>query len=174
MTNKKELRGFLSVLIVIALTAGSMFVSACGNDEGAAQAKNGDTVKVLYTGTLDDGEVFDSSELHGGEPLEFTIGEEQLLAGFEQAVVGMSVGESTTVHIPADEAYGPNEVVLDLDQFSEDTPPEVGEQYYIQLENGKVITAAVTDISESSVTLENTHPLAGKDLNFEIQLVEIE
>jgi peptidylprolyl isomerase len=85
----------------------------------------------------------------------------------------MSVNESTTVHIPADEAYGPLEVVFDLDLFSEDNPPEVGQQYQVQLENGKVILAVVTEVSESSVTLENTHLLAGKDLNFEIHLVEI-
>ena len=138
--------------------------------------KVGDTVRVDYTGTLDDGTVFDSSlnESFGhAEPLEFTIGSGQLLTAFEQAVVGLSVGESTTVHIPADEAYGPLEVVFDLDLFSEDNPPEVGQQYQVQLENGKVILAVVTEVSESSVTLENTHLLAGKDLNFEIHLVEI-
>ena len=170
MTNKKR---FLPLLIVTILLAGSMFMSACG---GGTVVKVGDTVRVDYTGTLDDGTVFDSSlnESFGhAEPLEFTIGSGQLLTAFEQAVIGMSVNESTTVHIPADEAYGPLEVVFDLDQFSEDNPPEVGQQYQVQLENGKVILAVVTEVSESSVTLENTHRLAGKDLNFEIHLVEI-
>ena len=167
MIDKKR---FLPLLVATALLAGLMLTSACS---GVTLAQVGDTVKVLYTGTFDDGEVFDSSELHGGDPLEFTIGAGQLLPGFEEAVVGMSVGESTTVHIPADEAYGPLEVVFDLDLFSEDNPPEVGQQYQVQLENGKVIIAVVTEVSESSVTLENTHALAGKDLNFEIHLVEI-
>lgn len=178
MTNKKELRGFLSVLIVIALMAGSMLVSACANDEGTAQAKNGDTVKVLYTGTLDDGEVFDSSELHGGEPLEFTIGAAEVIPGFDQAVIGMSPGESKTVRIPADEAYGPYYeelvMVMDWDQFPEGFQPEVGDQLQMQTQDGRIVTVTVIDVSESGVTIDANHHLAGKDLTFEIELVEIE
>jgi peptidylprolyl isomerase len=162
---------FASVLIVIGLLAGSIFFSACS--AGTVTAEEGDTVQVLYTGTLEDGTVFDSSELQGGDPLEFTIGEGKLLAGFEQAVIGLSINESTTVYIPADEAYGPLEVVGNLDEFPEDEPPEVGMQYQVGLENGNLIIAQVTSVSGSSVTLENTHQLAGEDLNFEIQLVEI-
>lgn len=181
MTNKKRLGGLLSVLIVIALMAGSMFVSACGNGDengdGTAGAKNGDTVKVLYTGTLDDGEVFDSSELHGGEPLEFTIGEAEVIPGFDQAVIGMSVGESKTVRIPADEAYGPHseEWVFEMgwDQFPEGFQTEVGAQLQMQTQDGQVITVTVVDVSESGVTIDANPPLAGKDLTFEIELVEI-
>jgi peptidylprolyl isomerase len=136
-------------------------------------AEEGDTVRVLYTGTLDDGTVFDSSELQGGDPLEFTIGDGRLLASFEQAVIGLSISESTTVHIPADEAYGPREVVADIDEFPEAEPPEVGQQWQVPLENGRIIMAIVIEVTESSVTLENTHQLAGEDLNFEIQLVAI-
>ncbi len=162
---------FASVLMVIGLLAGSIIFSACS--AGTVTAKEGDTVKVLYTGTLDDGTVFDSSELQGGDPLEFIIGEGQLLPSFEQAVIGLTINESTTVHIPADEAYGPLEVVGNLDEFPEDEPPEVGQQYQVGLENGNIIVAQVSSISGSSVTLENTHQLAGEDLTFKITLVEI-
>ena len=139
-------------------------------------AEEGDTVRVDYTGTLDDGEVFDSSidpSFGHVEPLEFTIGEGQLLASFEQAVIGLSINESTTIHIPADEAYGPREVVADIDEFPEAEPPQVGQQWQVPLENGRIIMAIVIEVTESSVTLKNTHQLAGEDLNFEIQLVEI-
>jgi len=149
-------------------------MSACSTKE--VTAKEGDTVRVDYTGTFDDGEVFDSSELHGGATLNFTIGEGEVLPSFEQAVIGLSINESTTVRILADEteeAYGPSEVVFDLDQFPQDSPPEVGFQYQVSLENGRVIIAVVTDISDSRVTLKNTIPPAGKDVNFEITLVEI-
>ena len=171
MINKKGLTRFALVLMVMALLVGSIFMSACCTE--VVTAKEGDTVRVLYTGTFDDGEVFDSSELHGGEALNMTIGEGKVLPSFEQAVIGLSLNESTTVHIPVDEAYGPLEVVFDLDRFSPDNPPEVGQQGQVQLENGKVIAAIVTDISDSRVTFANTHPLAGENLTFEIQLVEI-
>lgn len=165
------MKRFSLVLMVMALLVGSVFMSACST--GEVTAKEGDTVRVLYTGTLNDDTVFDSSELRGGDPLEFTIGADLLLPGFEQAVIGLSLNESTTVHIPAEEAYGPLEVVFDLDRFSPDNQPEVGQQGQVQLENGKVIEAIVTDISDSRVTFANTHLLAGEDLTFEIQLVEI-
>ncbi len=164
-------RRFSSVLMVMALLVGSIFISACCTEE--VTAKDGDTVRVLYTGTLDDGTVFNSSELQGGDTLNFTIGEGEYLTGFEQAVIGLSLNESTTVHIPAEEAYGPLEVVFDLDRFSPDNPPEVGQQWQVPLENGRIILAIVTEVSELSVTFENTHHLAGEDLTFEIQLVEI-
>ncbi len=181
MTAKKGAGGFLSVLIVIALMAGSMFVSACGkgggNGEGTAKAKNGDTVKVLYTGTFDDGEVFDSSESHGGEPLEFTIGTGQVIPGFDQAVIGMSPGESKTVRIPADEAYGPHReelvVVMSWSQFPEGFQIEVGEQISLQTQDGQPISAIVVDVSEEGVTVDANSPMAGKDLTFEIELVEV-
>ena len=139
-------------------------------------AEEGDTVKVDYTGTLDNGEVFDSSidpSFGHVEPLEFTIGEDEVLPSFEQAVIGLSINESTTVHIPADEAYGPREVLADIDEFPEAEPPEVGQQWQVPLENGRIIAATVIEVTESSVTFENTHQLAGEDLDFEITLVEI-
>lgn len=167
-------RWLLPTLIVMALLMGSIFTASCTQEEVMAQ--DGDTVKVDYTGTLDNGTVFDSSldpAFGHVEPLEFTIGAGLLLPDFEQAVVGLSLGGSATVNITADEAYGPLEVVFDLDQFPPDDPPQVGQQYQVQTESGRIIIAAVTEVSESSATLKNTHPLAGQDLNFDIQLVEI-
>ena len=162
---------FAAVLMLMALLIGSIFMSACSTEE--VTAKEGDTVKVFYTGTLDDGTVFDSSELKGGDPLEFIIGEGLLFPSFEQAVIGLTIDESITVHILADEAYGPLDVVGSLDQFPPDEPPQVGELYQIGVENDIIIMAEVTDISGSRVTMVNTHQLAGEDLTFEIQLVEI-
>ncbi|MBE9514547.1 MAG: peptidylprolyl isomerase [Chloroflexi bacterium] len=152
---------------------------ACGGggeeEEGTAQAKDGDTVQVHYTLKLEDGTVFDTSI--GGDPLQFTIGDGQLIPGFEQAVVGMSPGESKTVEIPADEAYGPYleelVMVVDRDQLPEDLQPEVGQQLQIRQPDGQTILVKVIDVSESSVTLDANHPLAGEDLTFDIELVEI-
>ncbi len=139
------------------------------------QAKNGDTVKVHYTGKLDDGTVFDTSA--NRHPLEFTIGEDQLLPSFEQAVVGMNPGESKIVKILADQAYGSYVegmlVVLDRNRFPEHIEPEIGQWLKMRSPKGQTFLALVTEISELSVTLDANHPLAGKDLTFDIQLVEI-
>jgi peptidylprolyl isomerase len=158
----------------MVLLISSIFM-ACSSEEG--MAKEGDTVKVLYTGTLDDGTVFDSSERHGGDPLEFTIGGGRLLPAFEQAVIGLSVNQSTTIHIPADEAYGLFDeekiITLDWSQMG-DYVPEVGEQLSIYSPStGQSITANVLNVTEAGVVVDANHPLAGKDLNFEITLVEI-
>ena len=140
-----------------------------------AQAKNGDLVKVHYTGTLDDGTVFDSSE--NRDPLQFAIGEEQVIPDFEQAVVGMNPGESKTTTIPSDKAYGPHRpemiLVIDRSQFPPDLEPKVSERLQIQQKDGRTIVVTITGVSESSVTLDANHPLAGKDLTFDIRLVEI-
>ena len=140
-----------------------------------AQAKKGDTVKVHYTGKLEDGTVFDTSIER--DPLQFTIGEGQVIPGFEQAVVGMNPGESKTTKVPADKAYGPHrkEMVLAVDrnQFPVDLKPKIGQQLQSRQADGRTIRVTVTDVSESSVTLDANHPLAGKDLTFDIQLVEI-
>ena len=168
-------RRFSSVLMLLALLVGSVFMSGCSSEEGTA--KEGDFVKVLYTGTLDNGEVFDSSELHGGAALNFTIGEGKLLTGFEQAVIGLSINESTTVHIPVDEAYGPydEELVMTLDWSSMgDYVPVVGEQLTLyDTSSGQTVQVTVLDVSEAGVTVDTNHRLAGEDLNFEITLVEI-
>jgi peptidylprolyl isomerase len=140
-----------------------------------AQAKNGDKVKVHYTGKLDDGSVFDSSQ--DRDPLEFTIGEGQIIPGFEHAVVGMNPGDSKTATIPVDEAYGPrrDEMVMDVDkgQFPEHITPEVGQKLQMKRSDGQVLMVTITGVSEANVTLDANHPLAGKDLTFDIQLVEI-
>lgn len=140
-----------------------------------AQAKEGDTVKVHYTGKLQDGTVFDSSDERA--PIEFTIGEGQVISGFEQAVVGMEPGETKTATVPAEEAYGPHrdEMLLEVDreQFPEDVQPETGQQLQISQPDGRTFFVTVSDISESSVVLDANHPLAGKDLTFEIRLVEV-
>lgn len=157
-------RGFPLVLMVMALLFGSIFMSACST--GEVTAKDGDTVRVLYKSTLDDGTVFDSSELQGGHTLNFTIGEGEYLAGFEQAVIGLSLNESTTVHIPADEAYGPyyEELIITLDwsQFEEGSVPEVGQQLYRQDPSGQWITVTVLNVSEAGVTVDANHHLAGE------------
>lgn len=139
------------------------------------QAKPGDTVKIHYTGKLDDGTVFDSSV--NREPLEFTLSGGQVIPGFDEAVLGMSPGESKTQKIPMDQAYGPHrdEMVLEISrqQIPPDLEPEVGQQLQVQQENGQAIPVFVTEVTESKVTLDANHPLAGEDLTFDIQLVEI-
>jgi peptidylprolyl isomerase len=140
-----------------------------------AQAKTGDTVTVHYTGRLDDGTVFDSSE--GREPLQFSIGSGNLIPGFEQAVVGMAPGESKTETIPAEQAYGPyyqeRVLVVEREQMPAEMPVDIGLQLQIRQQGGQTIPVVVTDVSGSQVTLDANHPLAGEDLIFDIQLVSI-
>jgi len=140
-----------------------------------AQAKTGDTVHVNYTGKLADGTVFDTSR--DRRPVQFTIGKGQLIAGFEQAVIGMNKGESKTVVIPADQAYGPrleeNVVAVDRKNLPADLNAEVGQRLEITQADDKTILVTVVDVSEASMTLDANHPLAGKDLTFDIELVGI-
>lgn len=139
------------------------------------QAKYGDTVKVHYTGKLDDGTVFDSSVSQ--EPLEFQIGSGSIIPGFEQAIVGMTPGDSKTEVIPAEQAYGPYVeemvVIIDRQQMPPEIEPEVGQQLQIQRSPDQIIPVVVTDVSGSKVTLDANHPLAGEDLTFDIELVDI-
>lgn len=138
-------------------------------------AESGSTVKVHYTGTLDDGNVFDSSRER--EPLEFTIGNGQLIRGFEDAVTGMTVGDVKTVKISASEAYGErrNELVITISkqQFPEHISPAEGLQLSLKSPDGSILNAIITMVAEDSVTLDANHPLAGQDLNFNIELMEI-
>jgi FKBP-type peptidyl-prolyl cis-trans isomerase 2 len=138
-------------------------------------AENGQTVKVHYTGKLEDGTVFDSSA--DRDPLQFTVGENHVISGFEKAVTGMTPGESKTVRIPSDEAYGPHrkELVLNVDRarFPEGVKPELSQRLKVSHADGRKSTVTVTEITESTVTLDANHPLAGRDLTFDIQLVEI-
>ncbi len=141
-----------------------------------AQAKDGDRVKVHYTGRLDDGTVFDSSMIT--DPLEFTIGERQVIEGFEEAVVGMSPGESRTVGVSPEKGYGhPRDdliVTVGRDKFPDDIQPVVGKQLELRRrEDGETFPVTVTDVSESTVTLDANHYLAGKELTFDIRLLEI-
>jgi len=140
-----------------------------------AQAKSGDTVRVHYTGKLDDGTVFGSSV--GREPLEFTIGEGQIIPGFEQAVIGMNEGESKTVRVTADQAYGPRReemmVEIDRSQVPAGLELEIGQMLQMQQPNGRMVRVIVANISETTVLLDANHPLAGKDLTFDIQLIQI-
>ena len=139
------------------------------------EAKNGDTVKVHYTGKLNDGDVFDSSE--GGEPLEFTLGGGQVISGFEEAVLGMSLGESKTVEIPADKAYGErvDDLVVQIDR--KEMPPdmdcEAGQKLRVGGQDGPAAVVTVLEVTEAAVTVDGNHPLAGEDLTFDIQLVEV-
>ncbi|MEX2600536.1 MAG: peptidylprolyl isomerase [Balneolaceae bacterium] len=140
-----------------------------------SKVKDGDTVKVHYKGTLEDGSVFDSSE--NKEPLEFKLGEGQLIPGFEKAVEGLAAGDSTKVTIPSGEAYGdPREdLVINVpkDNLPEDVEPKVGMQLQVNQENGQAIPVRITAVEESEIVLDANHPLAGKDLTFEIEVVEI-
>jgi len=140
-----------------------------------ATIKEGDTIKVHYTGTIADGTVFDSSKER--EPLEFTIGEGKLIPGFEKAVVGMAVGDTSKVTIPSDEAYGEKreDMVIDVDkgQIPPDIKPEVGQQLQVQQKDGGAIPVVITEITDETVQLDANHPLAGQDLTFEIEVVEV-
>jgi peptidylprolyl isomerase len=140
-----------------------------------AQAKQGDLVKVHYTGTLDDGSTFDSSA--DRDPLQFVIGEGMLIPAFEQAIVGMLPGDSRSVHIPADDAYGPymDELILEVDknQIPESLNPEEGMQLQITQDDGSSTVVKVVKLTDEKVYLDANHPLAGKDLNFNIELVDI-
>jgi FKBP-type peptidyl-prolyl cis-trans isomerase 2 len=140
-----------------------------------AQAKQGDNVRVHYTGTFTDGTIFDSSVQR--EPLQFILGAGQLIPGFEQAVIGMQPGEARTVIIVADDAYGPRKDTLvfmvDRNVMPAHVNPAVGQRFQIRQRDGATMVVMVTAVSESNITLDANHPLAGKDLTFEIQLLEI-
>jgi peptidylprolyl isomerase len=140
-----------------------------------SQVKSGDTVRIHYTGTLTDGQTFDSSE--GRDPLEFTIGSGQIIPGLEAALPGMTVGDKKTVEVPADEAYGqpdPNaQQAVPRGEIPDDIPLDLGTQLQVQTPQGQVMPVTVVDVTEEQVTLDANHPLAGKDLTFNIELVEI-
>lgn len=133
------------------------------------------TVKVHYTGTLEDGTIFDSSKER--EPLQFTMGQGQLIPGFEKAVLGMAVNESKTFTIPSDEAYGAKreELIQDIDKgvLPPDMEPAVGQQLVSTQPDGRELMVTVVGVSDDKVTIDANHPLAGKDLTFEIEVMEI-
>ena len=140
-----------------------------------SQAKQGDTVKIHYKGTLDDGTEFDSSE--GREPLEFELGSGQVIPGFDNAVDGMTVGDSKNVRIESGDAYGERH-----DQLIQEVPrtalppemePEVGMALQSQAPDGQVMNLVVTAVTEATITVDANHPLAGQALTFQIELVAI-
>jgi peptidylprolyl isomerase len=140
-----------------------------------SKVKSGDTVKVHYTGKLDSGEVFDSSE--DGEPLSFTVGAGEVIDGFEQALIGMAVGESKEIVIPPEQAYGARDEDLvqriSRDQFKlSGVDPEVGMAIEMHTPQG-VIPLVISDLTETTVELDANHTLAGESLHFALMLVEI-
>jgi peptidylprolyl isomerase len=141
----------------------------------AETAKQGDTVTVHYTGTLDTGDVFDSSRER--DPLEFTVGGGQVIPGFDRAVEGLSVGETRKVRLDADEAYGqPREdlvVEVPRSQFPPQGEPEVGQQVQVQVAPDQNRVARITDVADDAITLDLNHPLAGQALTFDVELVDI-
>jgi FKBP-type peptidyl-prolyl cis-trans isomerase 2 len=139
------------------------------------QVKNGDTIKVHYHGKLADGTTFDSSE--GRQPLEFEVGNGMVIPGFDNGVMGMSVGDKKTIHIPAEEAYGTIEedkfMEFPVDRFPTDLKPEVGMALTMSDGSGQQFPIVIAEVQDDVVVLDANHPLAGKDLVFDIELVEI-
>jgi FKBP-type peptidyl-prolyl cis-trans isomerases 2 len=139
------------------------------------QVKSGDTVKVHYSGRLTDGTTFDSSA--GREPLQFEVGSGMVIAGFDNGVVGMTVGEKKTIQIPVDEAYGqknPDMIIeFPVSEFPDDLTLEVGQRLNMTNGSGQIIPVVITEIGKETVMLDANHPLAGEDLVFDIELVEI-
>ena len=137
--------------------------------------KEGDTVRIHYTCKLDDGTVYDSSDISG--PMQLTIGKGEYLPKVEQGIIGMSPGESKTITIPMDEAYGPRleERIFEFDKTRapEGFSPSIGQQIQMQRADGKPVKVTVIGISEKSFTMDCNHPLAGKDLTVDITLEEI-
>jgi len=138
------------------------------------QAKNGDKVRVHYTGTLDDGTQFDSST--GGDPLEVTLGSGEVIPGFEQGIEGMQVGDTKTVNIPCSEAYGERHQelvhVVPREQLPQDVELEIGMQF--QVDGGEApMILTVMEVTPESATMDGNHPMAGHNLNFELELVDV-
>jgi peptidylprolyl isomerase len=145
-------------------------------DNAMSVAKAGDTVRINYTGTLDSGEVFDSSQ--GRDPLEFVVGSGQIIAGLDAAIPGMVVGDKKDVNVPCAQAYGESNPdarqAVPREQIPAEIPVEVGTQLQMQTPQGQVVPVTVAEVSETEVTLDANHPLAGKDLNFAIEIMGID
>jgi len=139
------------------------------------EVKNGDTVRIHYTGKLTDGTVFDSSE--GRDPLEFTVGTGQVIAGMDAGLEGMAVGDKKTLEIPCAEAYGPINPAarqeIPREGIPADIPLDLGTQLQMQSPEGQVLPVTVVEVSDETVTLDANHFLAGKDLVFDIELVSV-
>ncbi|MGB0177185.1 MAG: FKBP-type peptidyl-prolyl cis-trans isomerase [Owenweeksia sp.] len=137
--------------------------------------KENDTIRVHYTGKLANGEVFDSSE--GRDPLEFTLGQGQIIPGFEKGVLNMKVSEKKTIEIPSAEAYGERreDMMQEVpkDQLPPEINPEVGMGLVSKTPQGQEMRLTVAEVKDNSIVVDANHPLAGKDLTFEVELVEI-
>ncbi len=140
-----------------------------------AEVKYGDTVKVHYSVKLKDDSIFDST--FNAEPFQFTIGQGQVIPSFEQAIIGMSPGALKTINVPSEEAFGPHreELIVEVDRkmFPPELKLEIGQYLQIPQPGSQPIIATVIDLTESKVILDENHPLAGKDLKIDIQLIEI-
>lgn len=189
----------MKVSLTLSLVMGLVLINGCGKKEekqvsgkgvekslarkviperGSEKTivKKGDRVKVQYIGRLEDGMVFDESK--GGEPLEFTVGSGQIIPGFDKAVEGMKLNEEKKVTIKSQDAYGKRDETL-IREFPktflpENFNPEKGMVIKLQNQSGRVIPGTITDITENSITIDLNHPLAGKDLTFNITVVGIE
>jgi peptidylprolyl isomerase len=141
-----------------------------------AEIKQGDTVRIHYTGRLSDGSVFDTSD--GRDPLEFAYGEGQVIAGLESGMEGMSVGDKRIIEVPADQAYGPvhdaARRAVPREDIPEEVPLDLGTQVHAHNEEGQVMTLTIFEVTETHVVLDANHPLAGKDLTFDIELISID
>ncbi|MFT6074736.1 MAG: peptidylprolyl isomerase [Yoonia sp.] len=141
-----------------------------------AQAKAGDTVRISYTGTLNNGDMFDRSE--GRDPFEFVVGSGQIIAGLDAAIPGMAVGDKKDVNVPCAQAYGESNPdarqAVPREQISGEIPLELGTQLQMQTPDGQVVSVTVAEVAETEVTLDANHPLAGRDLNFAIEIVGID
>lgn len=161
------------VLFVCLLVGAALSVSGCSKGE---PVQTGDTVKVDYTLTISDGTVLDSS-VDRGEPLEFTLGQNQVIVGFDKAVIGMKVGQSKKVTIPVDEAYGPRRddliIKVNRSELPQTKEPKVGENLQAVAPDGTYVLYPILAVDEKTVTVDTNPPLAGKDLTFEIKLVAI-
>jgi peptidylprolyl isomerase len=162
----------ISIAVIALFMLAVIAIAGCAQ---VPQVKAGDTVQVNYTGKLSDGTVFDSSA--GKAPLEFTMGGGKIIPGFEKAVLGMKVGEKKTVTIAPADAYGLRQenMVMEVPrtQFSKEITPEVGMELESTRKDGSTIVATITKVTDTSVTLDANHPLAGKALTFDIELVKI-
>ena len=154
------------IFILVVVLSSFWLLAGCGS---SAVAKSGDTVKVHYTGRLNDNTVFDTSV--GSEPMEFTLGQGKIIVGFEEAVTGMQVGESKTVTISVDEAYGPRRDDLIFEVGRDELPADINPEVDMQLPTSQG-TVTIIEVSEKTVKIDANHPLAGQDLTFDIELVE--
>ena len=173
----KAIFGKIAVIIAIiaALLVISPFFLGLFGTIGAKQVKQGDTVKVEYTGTFDNGTVFDTSE--GREPLKFTAGIGQMIPGFDQAVIGMKIGQEKEIRLQPSDAYGEYDIKLvqkiPLDQVSIEEELKPGMILAVTIQNGRQVPATVKEVTADGITIDLNHPLAGEILNFRFKVVDV-